>query len=87
MKNPTTPAEWQECVDLCTGLRMIADCTMYGLIEGGPKIDVRRCDDLLRRGKLRGYRPSRPAADLAIGITAAINQETENECAPKPFSK
>jgi hypothetical protein len=33
MKNPHTPAEWQEAVNTAHVMRAIADCEMYGLIE------------------------------------------------------
>ena len=77
--NPQTLQEWQEAVDGAAGLRAIADCKMYGLIEGGPKIDVRRCDEILERGRKRGFAPSRPAVDLAIGLIGAINEEEESK--------
>lgn len=72
---PSTASEWQEAVDLAAGLRMIADCKMYGLLEGGGDIDVARCDAMLARGAERGVRPSRPVVELALGMVAAINAE------------
>jgi hypothetical protein len=50
-QDPQTPEEWQECVNLAAGWRQVADCKMYGLVQGGPDIDVRRCDQLLERGR------------------------------------
>lgn len=74
-KDPRTREEWQLAVDAACALRLIADCKMYGLIAGGPTIDVGRCDDILDRGKAHGIHPSKPQADLAIAIIAAINEE------------
>ncbi len=77
MKEPETDAEWQEAVNGAAGMRMIADCKMYGLIAGGPNIDVSRCDEILERGRARGVLPSMPDTDLAIGLIAAINDEAQ----------
>jgi hypothetical protein len=82
MGYPTTPAEWQNAVDAAAGLRAIADCKMYGLLEGGPSIDVGRCDELLERGRLIGCFPSRPAVDLALGLIALINSPPAEEQQP-----
>jgi hypothetical protein len=72
---PQTAEEWQEAVDAAVGLRAVADCKMYGLIEGGPNIDVGRCDEILALGEARGVRPSKPAQDLAVEMIAVINEE------------
>lgn len=76
-RDPKTPEEWQEAVNLATGLRALADCKMYGLLEGGPGVDVARCDDIVERGLALGVVPSAPAAELAIEIVKLINLEGE----------
>lgn len=73
MSDPQTAEEWQEAVDGAAALRAVADCKMYGLIEGGPNIDVRRCDEILERGETRGVRPSKPVKDLAIEMITTLN--------------
>jgi hypothetical protein len=75
VKQPRTPAEWQEAVDVAAALRAIADCKMYGLIEGGFHIKVARCDEILERGARRGVHPSRPPGELAVGYIAAYNAQ------------
>jgi hypothetical protein len=72
-RNPRTLEEWQEAVDGAAALRMIADCKMYGLIEGGPEINVGRCDEILERGQSRGVHPSAPTEALALAYIAALN--------------
>jgi len=67
---PETPEQWQYCVDGASlGLHLDA-ARQYGLVTGGPGIDVGRCTELLRRGAERGFRP-RPIdivmADPRIG--------------------
>ena len=73
-RSPKTPAEWQAAVDGAAAMRAIADCEMYGVLTGGPVIDVSRCDELLALGEARGVRPSRPDTELAIGYIQAFNQ-------------
>lgn len=75
--DPKTAAEWQEAVDAAAGARAIADCKMYGLLEGGPEIDVGRCDEILERGRARGVRPSRPRNELAVRLVAEINSSPD----------
>jgi hypothetical protein len=57
--DPTTPAEWQEAVDAAYAL-LVLDCARggYGLVKGGPKVDVARCEQLVAEGKARGYTPA-----------------------------
>lgn len=70
---PRTPAEWQEAVDASAAYRLIADCELYGLIEGGGEINVDRCDYILQAGKARGVLPSRPIVELAVEMIRSIN--------------
>lgn len=75
MKAPRTRKQWQEAVDLAAGMRDIADLKMYGLLAGGPEINVARCDDMLERGRQRGITPSRPSEDIALQLIQVINSE------------
>lgn len=74
-KEPQTPEEWQQAVDVAAGARCIADCKMYGLIAGGPRIDIERADNLLARGREQGIEPSRPAHEIAIDLITQLNQQ------------
>ena len=56
--DPVTQAEWQEAVDLAETLLLIDSARQYGLIETDLKTDLRRCDDILARGRARGYHPA-----------------------------
>jgi hypothetical protein len=71
--DPQTPEEWQDAVDVAAAARALADCKMYGLIEGGPDIDIGRCDEILERGAARGVLPSRPAVEIAMDMVREIN--------------
>lgn len=86
MRNPKTPAEWQEAVDLASGWRIIADAEMYGLLTGVPKINLTRCDRILALGKKAGVRPSKPAAALALDIIRASRNANAYEI-PEEFRR
>jgi hypothetical protein len=79
MTEPRTPEQWQHAVDLAAAARRIEDCRMFGLIEGGPRFDVARCDDILERGKAMGIVPSLPAEELAAALVESINEETREK--------
>ena len=72
--DPRTTAEWQDAVDAAIGMRAIADCKMYGLIEGGPVINVKRCDEIIRRGMARGIQPSASSADLVRAACRGLSR-------------
>lgn len=55
--DPQTDQEWQEAVNIAAALRTIADVKMYGLMEGGPEINVERCDEIVEQGAARGFTP------------------------------
>lgn len=57
-QDPKTVAEWQEALDQAEMLLRLDACRLYGLITGGPKVNVDRCVELLKRGKAKGYLPS-----------------------------
>ena len=70
-QDPQTPAEWQEAVDWAEFYTQVDSARKYGLITGGPEVDVRRCEQLLKRGAARGVQPSDDAIRVclhALGI-------------------
>jgi hypothetical protein len=75
VSEPKTQVEWQRAVDAAAGLRAVADCKMYGLLEGGPEINVARCDQILELGAAIQVYPSRSIKDLAIAAIAMLNLE------------
>lgn len=60
---PQTRAEWQSAVDAAEACLTLDSARQYGLVEGGPVIDVRRCRRVLREGRQRGIRPSPGVAE------------------------
>ncbi|HWP59475.1 MAG TPA: hypothetical protein VNL14_16405 [Candidatus Acidoferrales bacterium] len=66
-KDPQTREEWQEALDMASVL-MLIDARKYGLITGGPEVNVERCADVLRRGAARGYKPSADAVERLLPV-------------------
>lgn len=60
-KNPQTDGEWQDAVDAAEGALHLDSARKYGLVTGGPAVNVERCEEILRRGAHRGVAP-RPGA-------------------------
>lgn len=57
-RNPQTPEQWQEAVDLAEFMLHLDAARKYGLLTGGPEINVDRCQEMLALGKRQGYTPS-----------------------------
>jgi len=56
---PKTGAEWQEAVDLAEFYLCLDSARKYGLVKGGPEINVSRCEQILADGKRRGVAPTK----------------------------
>lgn len=74
-KEPQTRAEWQEAVDLAEFALHLDSARQYGLVTGGPKFNIERCEQILRDGKSRGIRPS---PDCVVRLTHAFNNQLES---------
>jgi hypothetical protein len=59
MREPKTPAEWQEAVDAAHFGLCVDSAIQYGLVKftGRGKINVERCLEILKRGKKLGFQP------------------------------
>jgi hypothetical protein len=55
--DPKNAGEWQEAVDAACFLLLIDSARQYGLITGGPTVNVSRCEDILERGRKQGVVP------------------------------
>lgn len=56
---PSTEAEWQEAVNGAYAAALIDAAVRRGLLEAGPRIDLSRCRQVIRRGSDRGFSPQR----------------------------
>jgi hypothetical protein len=54
-RDPQTPEEWREAVMTAEVMLRIESARQYGLITGGPAIDVERCQELIERGRAAGH--------------------------------
>lgn len=61
--DPISDQEWQEAVDAAQFYLLLDSCRQYGLITGGPAVSAERCEQILKFGKTRGFRPA-PTEDL-----------------------
>lgn len=57
-QDPQTDAEWQEAVDLASALLHLDSARQYGLVTGGPEINVERCAQIVAAGGERDVTPS-----------------------------
>lgn len=58
---PSTEVEWQEAVEAAYAAALIAAAVGLGLLEAGPRVNLGRCRQLIRRGRDRGISPQRDA--------------------------
>lgn len=70
-KDPDSPEEWQEAVDVAHVMLHIESARQYGLVRGGPVIDVDRCEQILELGELLGYTPAEDAIERLLSTGAA----------------
>jgi hypothetical protein len=66
MIDPQTPAEWQDAVDAAHAALALESARMYGLVEGGPQVNVDRCVEIVDAGKERGVTPRDDAVERFI---------------------
>jgi hypothetical protein len=73
-RDPQSPDEWQDAVDAADLLLLLDACRQYGLVEGGPEVNIARCNELLAEGAERGIFPSSPDR-RRFGIAAWLAHE------------
>jgi hypothetical protein len=64
-RDPVTREEWQEAVDQARFYLLLDSARQYGLVTGGPDVDVDRCVEILALGLKQGITPTKmrgPAA-------------------------
>lgn len=65
-RNPSTPEEWQNAVDAAHALSLLHSARLYGLVVGGPEVDIERCDELRDQGLRLGVRPRPDAVERFV---------------------
>lgn len=72
-KTPKTVADWQTAVDAAHGALALDAARQYGLVTGGPAVDVARAEQLLADGAKRRIYPGVDAVERFI--TAMLSKE------------
>ncbi len=65
-RNPKNLREWQEAADAAELFLQIDSARSYGLITGGPVVDVDRCEELLKLAARRKIRPNKDGLGLIL---------------------
>jgi hypothetical protein len=68
MRDPESPPEWRAAAACADALLHLDAARQYGLVTGGPGVDVDRCLDLLARAKARGIEPTEAEATAALQL-------------------
>jgi hypothetical protein len=63
---PKTRRQWQDAVDAAYGALAMDSAKQYGLVDGGPVVNVERCQFILDRGKRRGVVPAEDALERFV---------------------
>lgn len=79
MRDPSTRAEWQEAADAANGALHLNSAREYGLVAGGPEVDVARCQFILDSAKRLGIVPS---IDSVEGFVRGILDRERPRAAP-----
>jgi hypothetical protein len=59
--DPKTLEQWQEAMDMAHFLLSLESARRYGLVKGGPEVNVVRCLEIIQLGREKGMEP-RPGA-------------------------
>jgi hypothetical protein len=66
VKYPEEKEDWQLAVSLAQALILVNSARQHGLVGIDPKCDIRRCEDILKRGKAIGVEPLLADVDTII---------------------
>jgi hypothetical protein len=57
-RNPHTKTEWQAAVDAAKGAITLEAARQYGLVTGGPGVNMARCAEIIEMAAKLGIQPS-----------------------------
>lgn len=80
-QDPETPKQWQTAVDGAAGALALHAARLYGLVQGGPQVHVRRCLEILEQGKARGITPRADAIKRFVEAIMAAKGNGSHEAA------
>jgi hypothetical protein len=79
MRNPRTVQEWEDAVDAAQALLLLDSARRYGLVTGSPRVNVARCEALLKQGRKQGYRPRAETLHRLLLELEGISREMRDE--------
>ena len=65
-RDPANWHEWHEAIVAAEVMLRIDAARRYGLITGGPAVDVERCRELIARGRAAGHVATEQDIDAAL---------------------
>lgn len=72
--DPVSREEWQDAADAAHGALTLEAARQYGLVTGGPGVNVGRCQEILRKARALGVTP---AADAIERYVREHNEEVK----------
>ncbi len=69
-RNPRTRAEWRVAVNMAQACLVLDSARQYGLVTGGPTINLDRCQSILQQGVARRIRPTDADVDAILILIA-----------------
>jgi hypothetical protein len=70
---PSSVDEWREAAILAAACSRIEAARLYGFVQGGPAVNVARCEQILEQAKVVGIEPTEEEIDEAmVGLVAAM---------------
>lgn len=70
---PATRLEWQQAADAAYAMIALDSARLYGLVTGGPEVDVERCEQIIERAW--SEHRIRPAPDATERLVAELMDE------------
>jgi hypothetical protein len=74
VKDPESLEDWQLAVDAAKGYVALEASRQYGLVTGGPGVNLERCYEILEEGRRRGLKP-RVDADIWLVTQLCLERD------------
>lgn len=72
-RDPRTREEWQEAVDEAEFYLRLAASVAYGLVEYSGEVNVRRCEEIIARGRAAGVYPAPDAVERVFNRLVRVD--------------
>jgi hypothetical protein len=58
VEDPQTKEQWQEAANLAEFCLLLDSARQYGLVTGGPEVNLDRCEEIIAKARKRGIFPA-----------------------------